>query len=289
MRYWNRTTRIFSVAVSAMPMLALAIVGLSGPAMAREHEHGHGHWRSHVLAHREFHAYRHRYAYGHRLHYAVRRHETVEASNQAGMFGNPFPSFTAPNFTAPNFNQPFGTAPNTHARMSRTIYNSVQPAWSRSEGVASQYSEVDGMAAQQASAAGIPVSLVQRVIRRESGGNPRAVSRGNYGLMQIRLGTARAMGYSGSAAGLLDAQTNMTYAVRYLAGAYRAAGGNEGRAVALYARGYYNVAKTHGFSPYVSGVGANTAVYTPVAFQTTEQPQTLTSHYRVRYRRHHAV
>jgi soluble lytic murein transglycosylase-like protein len=65
------------------------------------------------------------------------------------------------------------------------------------------------------------------------------VSAGNYGLMQIRLGTARAMGYGGSAAGLLDADTNMTYAVRYLAGAYRAAGGNESRAVALYARGYY--------------------------------------------------
>ncbi|MFZ1923876.1 MAG: lytic transglycosylase domain-containing protein, partial [Xanthobacteraceae bacterium] len=86
------------------------------------------------------------------------------------------------------------------------------------------------MAVQQASAAGIPVSLVERVIKRESGGNPRAVSRGNYGLMQIRLGTARAMGYTGSASGLLDAQTNMTYAVRYLAGAYRAAGGNESRA-----------------------------------------------------------
>jgi soluble lytic murein transglycosylase-like protein len=27
------------------------------------------------------------------------------------------------------------------------------------------------------------------------------------------------MGYTGSAAGLLDPQTNMTYAVRYLAGA----------------------------------------------------------------------
>jgi soluble lytic murein transglycosylase-like protein len=73
---------------------------------------------------------------------------------------------------------------------------------------------------------------------RESGYNPRAVSAGNYGLMQIRLGTARAMGYGGSAAGLLDAGTNMTYAVRYLAGAYRAAGGNEARAVAFYARGY---------------------------------------------------
>jgi soluble lytic murein transglycosylase-like protein len=100
------------------------------------------------------------------------------------------------------------------------------------------HSQLQGMAEQQASANGIPVSLVNRVIGRESGGNPRAVSRGNYGLMQIRLGTARAMGYSGSAEGLLDPSTNMTYAVRYLAGAYRAAGGNESRAVALYARGY---------------------------------------------------
>ena len=99
-------------------------------------------------------------------------------------------------------------------------------------------SQLTGLVEQQASANGVPVSLVHRVIMRESGYNPRAVSSGNYGLMQIRLGTARAMGYSGSAAGLLDAETNMTYAVRYLAGAYRAAGGNENRAVALYARGY---------------------------------------------------
>jgi soluble lytic murein transglycosylase-like protein len=99
-------------------------------------------------------------------------------------------------------------------------------------------SQFEGMVEQQASANGLPASLVHRVIMRESGYNPRAVSSGNYGMMQIRLGTARAMGYNGSAAGLLDAETNMTYAVRYLAGAYRAAGGNEGRAVALYARGY---------------------------------------------------
>jgi Transglycosylase SLT domain len=111
-------------------------------------------------------------------------------------------------------------------------------------------SPIDGMAASAASTAGIPVSLVERVIKRESGGNPRAVSQGNYGLMQIRLGTARAMGYSGSAEGLLDAQTNMTYAVKYLAGAYRAAGGNESRAVAFYASGYYAQAKAQGFSPY---------------------------------------
>src|SRR5271170_5647314 len=105
------------------------------------------------------------------------------------------------------------------------------------------------MVEQQASANGVPATLVHRVIMRESGYNPAAVSAGNYGLMQIRLGTARAMGYAGSAAGLLDAQTNMTYAVRYLAGAYRAAGGNETRAVALYASGYGARAKAKGVSP----------------------------------------
>jgi soluble lytic murein transglycosylase-like protein len=106
------------------------------------------------------------------------------------------------------------------------------------DGAAGRRSQLEGIIEQQASANGVPSSLVHRVIMRESGYNPRAVSSGNYGLMQIRLGTARAMGYSGSAAGLLDPETNMTYAVRYLAGAYRAAGGDESRAVALYARGY---------------------------------------------------
>lgn len=101
------------------------------------------------------------------------------------------------------------------------------------------HAPLGGMIAQQASAAGVPLSLAERVIRRESGGNPRAAHAGNYGLMQIRLGTARAMGYGGSAGGLLDPAVNMTYAMRYLAGAYRAAGGNESRAVALYARGYH--------------------------------------------------
>ncbi|MGA8497483.1 MAG: lytic transglycosylase domain-containing protein [Xanthobacteraceae bacterium] len=145
------------------------------------------------------------------------------------------------------------------------------------------------MAASQASANGVPVSLVERVIKRESGGNPRAVSRGNYGLMQIRLGTARAMGFSGSAAELLDPQVNMTYAVRYLAGAYRAAGGNENRAVALYASGYYDQAKAQGFSPYAAEAGAGIAAYRPVAFQTDETFGSNAPIYRARDHRHRAV
>jgi soluble lytic murein transglycosylase-like protein len=102
-----------------------------------------------------------------------------------------------------------------------------------------QSSQYDALIARHAAANGVPESLVRRVIMRESRYNHRAVSKGNYGLMQIRLGTARGLGYRGTAAGLLDPDTNMTYAVRYLAGAYRAAGGNHDRAVAYYQSGYY--------------------------------------------------
>jgi len=128
---------------------------------------------------------------------------------------------------------------------------------------------LDGMTASTASEAGVPLSLVQRVIRRESGGNPRAASRGNYGLMQIKLGTAHAMGYSGSASGLLDPQTNLTYAVRYLAGAYQAAGGNENRAVALYARGYHAQPRAQDVSPYARETefgGFRQVAYAPRGF-----------------------
>ena len=98
---------------------------------------------------------------------------------------------------------------------------------------------LDAMIARHAAANGLPVELVHRVVVRESRYNPRARNGGNLGLMQIKYATARGAGYIGSAAGLLDAETNLTYAVRYLAGAYRAAGGNARRAVAYYAGGYH--------------------------------------------------
>ena len=107
-------------------------------------------------------------------------------------------------------------------------------------------SNLDGLIARHAAANNVPEELIRRVIKRESGGNPRLVSKGNYGLMQIKPATARSMGYAGSAAGLLDADTNMTYAVKYLAGAYRVAHGNPGLAVHYYAAGYYYAAKGRG-------------------------------------------
>jgi soluble lytic murein transglycosylase-like protein len=102
----------------------------------------------------------------------------------------------------------------------------------------------DKLIAAHAAANGVPESLVHRVIVRESRYNPHLVGRcGCMGLMQIKLGTARSLGYEGNAQGLLDPETNLTYGVKYLAGAYRTAGGNADRAVAYYARGYYYAAK----------------------------------------------
>ena len=102
----------------------------------------------------------------------------------------------------------------------------------------------DELIAKHSAANGVPEHLVRRVILIESRGNASAVHAGNYGLMQIRLGTARGVGYLGEANGLLDPETNLTYAVKYLAGAYRAAGCNADRAVSYYQRGYYGAPRS---------------------------------------------
>jgi len=107
--------------------------------------------------------------------------------------------------------------------------------------------ELEPLIVKHDAANNVPAPLVHRVIMRESRYNARAVGRGGaLGLMQIKHGTARALGYAGPASGLLDADTNLTYAVRYLAGAYRVADGDHNRAVGFYARGYYYDAKRRG-------------------------------------------
>ncbi len=101
-----------------------------------------------------------------------------------------------------------------------------------------------GMVAAHARANGVPEALVHRVIMRESRYQPQLVGHGGtIGLMQIKLATARGLGYTGDAAGLRDPETNLTYGVKYLAGAYHAANGDHARAIRYFAGGYYYVAK----------------------------------------------
>ena len=79
------------------------------------------------------------------------------------------------------------------------------------------------MIARQAEIHGVPEALVHRIVKRESRYQPGLVHRHCIGLMQIKYATAREMGYKGDAKGLLDPKINLTYAVPYLANAYRLA------------------------------------------------------------------
>jgi soluble lytic murein transglycosylase-like protein len=115
-------------------------------------------------------------------------------------------------------------------------------------------SDYDALIAQHAQANGVPEALVHRVIVRESRYQPQLVGRGGaIGLMQIKLATARSLGYTGDAVGLRDPNTNLTYAVKYLAGAYRVANGDHAKAIHYYAAGYYYAAKRKGLVETAGG------------------------------------
>ncbi|UGY04842.1 lytic transglycosylase domain-containing protein [Bradyrhizobium quebecense] len=104
--------------------------------------------------------------------------------------------------------------------------------------------QYEAMVAAEAQANLVPEELVHRVIVRESKYHPQLIGRGGaIGMMQIKLATARGVGYTGTVEGLRDAATNLKYGVKYLAGAYRAANGDFDRAVRYFAGGYYYVAK----------------------------------------------
>ena len=92
----------------------------------------------------------------------------------------------------------------------------------------------------------VPRSLVHRVVQRESTYRPEARNGPYWGLMQILPQTARTMGFRGQPNDLLDAETNLKYAVKYLRGAWLVSDGDEQTAVMWYARGYYYEAKRRG-------------------------------------------
>lgn len=112
--------------------------------------------------------------------------------------------------------------------------------------IAARSPELDALIARYAAHHEIPVELLRRVVNRESTFNPAARNGPYWGLMQILPQTARTMGFKGSPEGLLDAETNLMYAGKYLRGAYLVAGGNHDLAVRFYSRGYYYDAKRKG-------------------------------------------
>jgi soluble lytic murein transglycosylase-like protein len=93
---------------------------------------------------------------------------------------------------------------------------------------------------------GVPSALAHRLVMKDSRYNPAARNRSFWGLMQLRFETARGVGYRGPASGLLDPDVNLRYGMAYLGNAYRVAGGDARRAMALYSKGFYYEAKRKG-------------------------------------------
>jgi len=178
----------------------------------------------------------------------------VEAQKPAGQEAVPAlaPALT-PAAPAPASVTPAGTEPAAKEARKKDARKKDRKPEAR-KAAAGTGGALDGLIAQHAKANGIPEDLVHRVIMRESRYNPRAVGRGGtFGLMQLKHGTARALGYSGTPEGLLSADTNLTYGVRYLAGAYKVANGDPNRAIAFFARGYYYDAKRKGMLASLPG------------------------------------
>ena len=89
----------------------------------------------------------------------------------------------------------------------------------------------------------MPPSLLHRVIQRESDYQAGARNGPYWGLMQVLPQTARTMGHDGPPEALLNPETNLRYAGRYLRGAWLVADGDEQAAMMWYAKGYYYEAK----------------------------------------------
>ncbi|AXI48914.1 lytic transglycosylase [Sulfitobacter sp. SK012] len=92
----------------------------------------------------------------------------------------------------------------------------------------------------------LPRSLVHRLAIRESTHNPKARNGPYYGLLQILPATARSMGFMGKPNDLLDADTNLEFALKYLYGAWLLSDGDQSTAIKWYSRGYYFEAKRRG-------------------------------------------
>ena len=111
---------------------------------------------------------------------------------------------------------------------------------------------VEALVVKHAHDNNVPVGLAKAVIDIESRGNPKARNHGAMGLMQIKAGTARNLGFEGSASGLFSPDTNLRYGMKVLAEAYRVSGGDVCRTLAYYQSGHVVRRFSHAQRTYCS-------------------------------------
>lgn len=92
---------------------------------------------------------------------------------------------------------------------------------------------------REALAFGLPPALVDAVMAVESRYNPASVGMdGEVGLMQVMIPTARMLGFTGTPSELARPEVNVHYGAKYLAGAWRLAGGDLCTAAMKYRAGH---------------------------------------------------
>ena len=119
-------------------------------------------------------------------------------------------------------------------------------------------SPYDRIIAKYARTYGVPVNLAHAVIRIESNYRPGIRGRaGEIGLMQVKLQTARGMGYRGSAKGLYHPATNIRYGMAYLGGARKLGGKSVCGTILKYNAGHYAKRMNPTSAKYCAKVKAN--------------------------------
>ena len=102
----------------------------------------------------------------------------------------------------------------------------------------------DSIIDREAARNAVPASLVRAVIGQESGFKPDAfrdepgIGDASRGLMQLLLGTARDMGYSGDEEGVFDPATNIALGTKYLSWLRARWGGSWADTVSAYNGGH---------------------------------------------------
>ncbi|MCG7391712.1 lytic transglycosylase domain-containing protein [Microvirga sp. ACRRW] len=113
--------------------------------------------------------------------------------------------------------------------------------------------------ARYAAENGLSYELADAVVRIESRYNPGARNGPNIGLTQINYRTAQSLGYKGDVAGLMDAETNLRYGLKYLAQAHKLAGGDTCGTILRYQFGHRTTTMTSASRAYCARVKVITA------------------------------
>lgn len=99
---------------------------------------------------------------------------------------------------------------------------------------------ISKLIAKYAALHGVPYKLAKAVVQVESSFRPHVTgAAGEIGLMQIKLSTARGMGYKGGAKELYEPAKNLYWDMKYLGKAHQLSGGSTCGTILKYNAGHY--------------------------------------------------